>query len=191
MNPHPLFHRLRSLDARLKLRSKMLIAFIVILFLPSAVIGFFSYRKSSSILQEQTSGAYLEALRQTAINISYRLTEVENISEILYTNVQLQEILRRANRKELSIGDIIGDYKAIIEIIRNLEKSRNIYRIRLLVPNNPLYASENANLFPVSTADLAALDKELTMNPGLWNGVTSAARLTSATSRKILSRCTG
>lgn len=166
MTPHPLFRRLRSLDARLKLRSKMLIAFIVILFLPSAVIGFFSYRKSSSILQEQTSGAYLEALRQTAINISYRLTEVENISEILYTNVQLQEILRRANRQELSIGDIIGDYKAIIEIIRNLEKSRNIYRIRLLVPNNPLYASENANLFPVSTADLAALDKELTMNPG-------------------------
>lgn len=152
-------------DARLKLRSKMLIAFIVILLIPSAIIGFFSYRKSSSVIAEQTSGAYLEALRQTSINISYRLTEVENISEIIYTNVQLQNILRRASRQELTIGDVIGDYKAIIEIIRNLEKSRNIFRIRLLVPNNPLYTTENYNIFPISPEETAKLDKELAAQP--------------------------
>ncbi len=164
-------------DARLKLRSKMLIAFIVILLIPSVIIGFFSYRKSSSIIEEQTSRAYLEALRQTAINISYRLTEVENISDIIYTNVQLQSILRRASRQELTIGDVIGDYKAIIEIIRNLEKSRNIFRIRLLVPNNPLYTTENFNIFPISAEESANLDKELMAKPNVmeWRplGLTS------------------
>ncbi len=156
-----LFRLLVRFDARLKLRSKMLIAFIAILLIPSVIIGFFSYRKSSFIIEEQTSRAYLEALRQTAINISYRLTEVENISDIIYTNVQLQNILRRASRQELTIGDVIGDYKAIVEIIHNLEKSRNIFRIRLLVPNNPLYTTENFNIFPISAEESAKLNKEL------------------------------
>lgn len=161
-----LLRRLLRLDARLKVRDKILISFVLIVAVPSGFIGYFSYKKSSAIIQEQTSHAYLEALRQTAINISYRLSEVENISEIIYTNEKLQKILSRAGDGELSIAEVIDDYKSITEIIRNLEKSRNIFRIRLLVPNRPLYAAENQNLFGLDGPAFAQLGREISAESG-------------------------
>jgi two-component system sensor histidine kinase YesM len=159
--------RLLLFDARIKLRHKLLVAFILIVLIPTLSIGFFSYQKSSSIIQEQTSHAYLEALRQTSINIAYRLREVENISELIYTNEKLQKIVRKAAAGELSISEVYEDYKSLTEIITNLEKNRNIYRIRLFVPGNPLYATENRNIFPSNKEDAQKLYEELITQPGL------------------------
>ncbi|MEK3719883.1 cache domain-containing sensor histidine kinase [Paenibacillus sp. FSL H8-0034] len=176
-----LLRRLLLLDARIKLRHKLLIAFILIVLIPTLSIGFFSYQKSSSIIQEQTSHAYLEALRQTTINISYRLREVENISELIYTNEKLQKIVRRAAAQELSISEVYEDYKSLTEIITNLEKNRNIFRIRLFVPGNPLYATENRNIFPINAVDAEKLNKELLSQPGFmkWSFVDQQAYLSN------------
>ncbi|WP_240421099.1 cache domain-containing sensor histidine kinase [Paenibacillus periandrae] len=176
-----LLRRLLLLDARIKLRHKLLIAFILIVLIPTLSIGFFSYKKSSSIIQEQTSHAYLEALRQTTINISYRLREVENISELIYTNEKLQKIVRKAAVQELSISEVYEDYKSLTEIITNLEKNRNIFRIRLFVPDNPLYATENRNIFPVNAVDAQKLNEELLSQPGFmkWSFVGQQAYLSN------------
>lgn len=176
-----LLRRLLLLDARIKLRHKLLIAFILIVLIPTLSIGFFSYKKSSSIIQEQTSHAYLEALRQTTINISYRLREVENISELIYTNEKLQKIVRRAAAQELSISEVYEDYKSLTEIITNLEKNRNIFRIRLFVPGNPLYATENRNIFPINAVDAQKLNEELLSQPGFmkWSFVGQQAYLSN------------
>jgi two-component system sensor histidine kinase YesM len=176
-----LLRRLLLLDARIKLRHKLLIAFILIVLIPTLSIGFFSYKKSSSIIQEQTSHAYLEALRQTTINISYRLREVENISELIYTNEKLQKIVRRAAAQELSISEVYEDYKNLTEIITNLEKNRNIFRIRLFVPGNPLYATENRNIFPIHAVDAEKLNEELLSQPGFmkWSFVGQQAYLSN------------
>ncbi|UKS30986.1 sensor histidine kinase [Paenibacillus sp. HWE-109] len=157
--------RLLTMDSRMKLRNKILISFVLMVIIPTVCIGFFSYQKSSSIISEQTSHAYLEALRQTEINMSYRLTEVENISEIVYANGRLQQILRRASQGDLSIGDVIVDYKNIIEIIKNLEKSRNILRIRLMVQGDPLYAMEKENILGISKESLDHWNDELNLQP--------------------------
>jgi two-component system sensor histidine kinase YesM len=156
-----LWRWLSLLDSRTSLRRKLLVAFTLIVLVPSIAIGFFSYRKSSSIIQDQTSRAYMEALRQTSINLSYRLTEVENISYIVYTNDRLQEMLRRANTQELTIGEVIDDYKSIKDILYNLEKSRNIFRIRLLVPGSALYTTENISLFGLSDDEFSKYQVEL------------------------------
>ncbi|MEK3912836.1 sensor histidine kinase [Paenibacillus sp. FSL H7-0331] len=176
-----LLRRLLLLDARIKLRHKLLIAFILIVLIPTLSIGFFSYKKSSSIIQEQTSHAYLEALRQTTINISYRLREVENISELIYTNEKLQKIVRRAAAQKLSISEVYEDYKSLTEIITNLEKNRNIFRIRLFVPGNPLYATENRNIFPINAVDAQKLNEELLSQPGFmkWSFVDQQAYLSN------------
>ncbi|MDI4649281.1 cache domain-containing sensor histidine kinase [Cohnella hashimotonis] len=148
-------------DSRTSLRSKLLVAFALLVLVPTVAIGFFSYRKSSSIIQEQTSRAYLEALRQTSINLSYRMTEVENISYIVYTNDKLQQMLRRARASELTTGQVMDDYKDIKEILHNLETSRNIFRIRLLVPSTALYTTENISLFGLSDSEFDGYRREL------------------------------
>jgi two-component system sensor histidine kinase YesM len=181
MIKNKILSRLLLFDAHIKLRHKLLIAFILIVLIPTLSIGFFSYQKSSSIIQEQTSHAYLEALRQTSINIAYRLREVENISELIYTNEKLQKILRRAAAQELSISEMYEDYKSLTEIITNLERNRNIFRIRLFVPGNPLYAMENRNIFPSNKEDAQKLNDELLAQPGLmkWSYVGQQAYLSS------------
>ncbi|TDF98817.1 sensor histidine kinase [Paenibacillus piri] len=174
-----MLRKLASLDAQLMLRHKLLISFALIVLIPSICIGFFSHQKSSSIIQEQTSRAYLEALRQTTINISYRLTEVENISELIYNNEKLQKILRKAKEHELTMAEILDDYKNITEIIHNLEKSRNIFRIRLLVPYPVLYAADNQNIFNVTQDEFKEWNKDLVDQPGLmkWKYVANQSYL--------------
>ncbi|NHN31908.1 cache domain-containing sensor histidine kinase [Paenibacillus agricola] len=181
MIKNTVLRRLSLFDGRIKLRHKLLIAFILIVLVPTLSIGFFSYQKSSSIIQEQTSHAYLEALRQTSINIAYRLREVENISELIYTNEKLQKIVRKAASQELSISEVYEDYKSLTEIITNLEKNRNIFRIRLFVPGNPLYATENRNIFTSTKEDAQKLNDELLGQPGLmkWSYVGQQAYLSS------------
>lgn len=156
-----LWRRIAGVNARNSLRRKLLASFVLMVLVPSLAIGFFSYRKSSSLIQEQTSRAYLEALRQTSINLSYRLAEVENISYIVYTNDKLQQALKRAVAGELPLPETVEDYKSITEILHNLEKSRNIFRIRLLVPSSVLYTTENISLFGLSKSEMAQFDEEL------------------------------
>ncbi|WP_139994141.1 cache domain-containing sensor histidine kinase [Paenibacillus paridis] len=144
-----LLGRFLLIDSRMKLRNKMLISFVLMVLIPSVCIGFFSYQKSSAIISEQTSHAYLEALRQTTINISYRLDEIENISEMVYANETLQKLLRKSQQEKLSVGEVIDDYKSIIEILENLEKNRNIFRIRLMIASNPMYAMEGINILSI------------------------------------------
>lgn len=150
-----------AIDSRLRLSHKLLISYILVVLIPAVCIGYLSYKRSSSTIEEQTSRAYGEALRQTAVNITYRLKEIENISELLYTNEELQKILRRAASGQATKEQILDDFKSIQTTINNLKKSRNIYRIRLFVAGDPLYAQERQSLFPLTSLDGDPIVNEL------------------------------
>lgn len=140
-------------ESRLKLRQKLFISYLVIVLLLATSIGYFAYWKSASIVQEQASKAYAEALRQTSINIEYRLKEIENVSEVLYTNLDLQEVLRRAQRGYTDKSKELDDFRILSTLARNWQQSANIYRVRLFVPGDPLFAYERVQLFPLEEAE--------------------------------------
>ena len=157
-----LFRWLADWDRRLRLGTKLLVSYCLVVSIPAVCIGYFSYQKSSAMIEQQAGRAYREALRQMSVNITYRLREIEYVSELLYTNEELQQILRRAASGEATMEEVLDDFSRIQHLIGNLERSRNIFRIRLYVDGEPLYASERLSIFPLSELSGDPIVEELT-----------------------------
>mgnify|MGYP001450510946 CR=1 FL=1 len=162
---------MRRFAPRPGLRGKLMAAFFLVVIIPSSLIGWMSYKKSSQLLEEQAAKAYNEALQQASINITYRLREVETISELLFTNVELQRILRRekAGYGAAVTEEMLEDFAELRRLFGNLESNNVVYRVRLFVMGSSLYSQENNNIFRIDQLEEPTLE-ELLRAPGhkLW-----------------------
>lgn len=161
----------RLLPRRSTLRGKLLLSYLTLIILATALIGYFSYLKATQIVEEQVSVTFKQALQQAAINITYRLEEVENVSELILMHPQLQLILKRerSGYGDTTTVQLLNDFQDLISIVTNLENNRNIYRIRIFVSGDSLYSRESNNIFRMQDLD-GALIKQLMDSDGhiLW-----------------------
>lgn len=134
---------------RLTFRRKLVMSYLALIVLSTALIGIFSYLNATRIVEDQISVTYKQALQQAAINIVYRLREVENVSELILMNTKLQAILKREQKGygPQQTEQMLNDFSELMDIITNLENNRNIHRIRLFVSGDSLYSRERNNIF--------------------------------------------
>ncbi|MFD0960181.1 cache domain-containing sensor histidine kinase [Paenibacillus chungangensis] len=137
------------------LRWKLMFSFMALIILATVLIGGFSYWHATRIVEEQVGVTYKQALQQAAINLTYRLKEVENVSELILMHPQLQTILKRekSGYGEQPTVQMLNDFQDLIDIVSNLENNRNIFRIRLFVSGDSLYSRENNNIFRLQDMD--------------------------------------
>ncbi|TLS49096.1 sensor histidine kinase [Paenibacillus antri] len=140
---------------RIGLRTKLMCSYLALIVLATALIGYFSYLNATRIVEEQIGETYKQALRQAAINITYRLEEIENVSEQILMNPQLQAILKRerSGYGDTPTVEMLADFRVLMDIIRNLENNRNLFRIRLYVSGDSLYSNEQNNIFRMEDLD--------------------------------------
>ncbi|MBD2845635.1 sensor histidine kinase [Paenibacillus sp. IB182496] len=148
---------------RLTFRRKLVLSYLALVVLSTALIGIFSYLNATRIVEEQISVTYKQALHQANINIVYRLREVENVSELILMDTRLQEVLKR-EQQGYSLQQreqMLDDYYALMDVITNLESNRNIFRIRLFVSGDALYAREHNNIFNMRELDEVLRQQQL------------------------------
>lgn len=155
---------------KLKLRAKLMVSFLALVILVTALIGYISYVHTTKIVEEQVNVTYKQALQQAAINITYRLQEVENISNLTIMNKQLQDILKRekAGYKENEKEQMLNDFRDLLHLITNLENNRNVFRVRLFVSGDSLYSREHNNIFPIQTIDALFLEQLMALSGDVW-----------------------
>ncbi|OMF21955.1 hypothetical protein BK133_27415 [Paenibacillus sp. FSL H8-0548] len=143
-----------------------MLSYLTLIVLATFLIGYFSYMKATQIVEEQVGATFKQALHQAAINITYRLEEVENVSELILTHSRLQPILKRAQSGygDTTTVQLLNDFQDLIGIISNLENNRNIYRIRLFVPGDSLYSRENNNIFRMQDLDSELIQQIMDTN---------------------------
>ncbi|MGM9974897.1 MAG: cache domain-containing protein [Clostridiaceae bacterium] len=123
-----------------KIRYKLLLANILVIALTATIVGFFSYRKSAEILEQQTINSTRQAFEQANNFISYKLNNVKDVSSYLYLDNELKNILSKGG-EAYSLAEQINDYQKLMEILLSAQTAREIYNIRLYANNDALYVN--------------------------------------------------
>jgi two-component system sensor histidine kinase YesM len=111
---------------------------------------YFYYQRTSSIIEKGVTNSILQALKQTEINISYKLNVVENVSNMLFMNKDFHTYLGQDDENS-PIGQVIDNWKNLNIIIAGAQNNKDIVKIRVFVSSKKLYSGELDNFFLLSS----------------------------------------
>ncbi|WP_058302266.1 cache domain-containing sensor histidine kinase [Gorillibacterium timonense] len=146
---HRLKTFLKELAQGLFAAKKWIIAYLLLIFLPSSVILFSFYQRSSDILEEEVTQSMQQTLKQASLNLTYKLEHIRDTSNSVFMNQTLYKNLMKQDQIVAQLDQL--------ENLRNLadtaKANTDIYRLRFFVDPSRLYARDNINVFPFDTLD--------------------------------------
>lgn len=114
------------------LRTKLIIVILLTSLIPLLLLGFFSYKYISSILQEEISENELERLTSVNNQLTYFLQDVEQMSLFFYKNDQVKTILENSNKSAVDKYNDNQSVNELFDTIMSVKKWEvNIYIIGL------------------------------------------------------------
>jgi Predicted signal transduction protein with a C-terminal ATPase domain len=126
----------------LKIRERFLLSFVILIFVPTVMITFLSYNKSSEIIEKQVIVSTRQSFEQASKFILYKMDNIKDVSSILYMNKDLQNILGKDIRS-YPLSEQIDDYNNLLDILRPAQfNSSEDIKIRVYVKNNSIYSNE-------------------------------------------------
>ncbi|TBL70399.1 cache domain-containing sensor histidine kinase [Paenibacillus thalictri] len=125
---------------------KALLIYLIFIFLPSCLLMYGYYQKTSAILERDMSASMLQTLKQAEYNISGRLELIENISDGFIANPDVFGFL-----SDLAKPSYLqyGDFQALEKLVGSGERNRDVRQIRIFVQPELLYANESLHFFPL------------------------------------------
>jgi two-component system, sensor histidine kinase YesM len=108
-------HKLRGALLGTSLQKKLMLIFLPLAIIPLAVLGAFSYYKSSQVVRDQVCRTILENLSQVNYSLNYFVRDIEQLSMYVYSNRDIQEALAKDHNRPLS--EKHQDQKRISDIL--------------------------------------------------------------------------
>ncbi|UVI33660.1 cache domain-containing sensor histidine kinase [Paenibacillus spongiae] len=102
-----------------KLRNKLLICFGLIIALTVLNISYFTYNKTENYLNQLSSGAYREVLRQANVTLDYRMKNYERVLNTFYISEEFQELLTNDYANKFDEYEANNRLRDFIESILN------------------------------------------------------------------------
>jgi two-component system sensor histidine kinase YesM len=133
----------------LQLRDQVLLSYLALLILPVALTGIFVFSWSARVVQRQTTTILSQTLEQAELHITYALQEIGSLAEVVYKNSEVQRILGDEQRTDY---EQYQDFLILDEIIRRIEDTPRVYRARIFVDDEKLFAREGGSVLPLSAA---------------------------------------
>jgi len=157
------WHRLRDSIRNMRIAHKLLLSYVLLIMLPVSAIAIITYEKSSAMVEERVIDSTHKSFEQANGFISYKLSNVKDVSSILYMNSLLNEILSKPTNN-YPLGDQIDDYNRLTNILRSGLMSSEIYSIRLYVSNDTIFSNENMIIHSMSTIEDQVWYKDMMRN---------------------------
>ena len=132
---------------------KIWLAYLLFILLPALLFQKVYSDRSTAVMKQEVTNSILQAIRQVESNISYRLNHVKEMSDLLFMNPDLHQLVGRpVTEGGLSVQ--IDDQRQLYKMIIGLENREEIRKVRLFVDGQKIYASDNNNFFALrSVAD--------------------------------------
>lgn len=127
----------------LKIRDKLILSYLCLIILPAILLSVISYQRSSYAMEQQVIHSTKQAFDQAGTFILYKMTNIKDISSMLYMNKEVRKILNKTYSKD-SISEQIDDYNRLMDIIQSAQNSREIYKIRFFLRSESLYSNQGA-----------------------------------------------
>lgn len=149
----------------LTLNKKLFLSYFVLIVLPMGLITYFSYQRSSQIVEEKMVQIAAQSMTQAANTISDKLEKAINISNMVSFNDDLQGILSRDTR-DYSRYRQSEDVFKIRSILENLQETKYITRVKIYAKSEFEFTGENINLFSLNDIDQTEWYKKVVKNDG-------------------------
>lgn len=124
-----------------------LLAYIVFILIPASILLNAYTQKSSQILEEEVTYTMLQTLKQASINLDYQFDSVRDKSNTIFMNPKLHLYLSST----ATVGQQLDSLKELRYLVDNAQTNPNVFRVRLFVNGNRLYAGEKINFFTLDT----------------------------------------
>ncbi|MBU5442813.1 sensor histidine kinase [Paenibacillus sp. MSJ-34] len=85
----------------INLQNKLIVLFLLLSVIPLALLGTFSYYKSSNVIQEKVYQTVLENLSQVNFSLNYFVRDIEQLSMYIYGSSDIQEVLAKDPNRSL------------------------------------------------------------------------------------------
>ncbi|OXM82998.1 sensor histidine kinase [Paenibacillus rigui] len=130
-----LLSKIKQAGTDLSIRNKLFIAFLLLNFIPLAIIGTLTYQKSNLLIQEKTNDYTLDLLGEVSKNIELNLREIDRLYYAIFTNPEVRRALEQANSGQLSMVDYLSLSNGVSQIlyaaIIDREDIENVHLISL------------------------------------------------------------
>jgi len=150
---------LRKMGTVVRISRKMMWAYLLLIFLPTCLFTYFYYERTSGLLEKEVTASMLQAIRQVEINVSYRLSKIQELSDIMMMNQDLSKYL--SETPNASVLDQLQEEKKLMQIVDSIQSNDEIYRVRLYVHNSKIYASEHVNFFSLEDIEQESWYREV------------------------------
>jgi len=112
-----LLSKLKRVSTDLSIRNKLFISFLLLNFIPLAIIGALTYQKSNLLIQEKTNDYTIDLLSEVSKNIELNLREIDRLYYAIFTNPEVRRALAQANSGQLSMVDYLSLSNGISQIL--------------------------------------------------------------------------
>ncbi|MBB6734796.1 cache domain-containing sensor histidine kinase [Cohnella zeiphila] len=129
---------------------RTILLYLLIVLLPAGMLLYYYFQRSENILERQVTVSILNSIRQVKINLDYRLSKVDEISDALILNTDLYD--------QLASDPLAGSHYSQVQeeaklgnLVRSLQ-GNDIQKIKLYVNPDKMYAREHVNFFSLDEA---------------------------------------
>lgn len=130
------------------IRSKLLISYFILIFLPLALMTSFSYKNVSRNYEKQILHSADQSFDQAYTFLSYKVNTLIKASDVIYFNADVQAILTRDKRAfEDDYVQQNIDRQKLEYFLNSFQNAEDVYRASLYVPGWLMYAGQNFNFF--------------------------------------------
>ncbi|WP_192043541.1 cache domain-containing sensor histidine kinase [Paenibacillus rhizovicinus] len=169
---------IRRLLRRIAIPRQWLIAYIILIVIPAAVILYGYYERSTTILKNEVMRTMQLTLAQAGSNLSYRLEHIEEISDAAFMNNKLHQYLSVSDTDSLveTQLEVVKDLRNLVE---SVQSNSDVFRVRLFVDKSKLYAGEKVNFFSLDGLMGNPWYKDIIAANGsiVWSGIYEQAYL--------------
>lgn len=132
---------------RIKLQYQVFGSIIAVVMVVIVALGTVSARRASRIVQDQTSLALSDALRQASTNIEHLLDQARVVGDSIAGNPNVVEILTTIKDGRYDLAYLLDGFRYLISILSLAESGPQIHRVRLFIFGDSLLGRNRSYLF--------------------------------------------
>lgn len=137
--------------------SKIILAFLLIILIPTTLSGFFFYLESSSLVKKNVRASTVQLTKQTADSVSSILNAGSDTSDLIYGDLMVQQAAMNYNSS--SLDNQIQTNKSLSTLLNNVVYSSSFVRIVYLMSEDGWsWGSGTFSAPKLKKADLSQLD---------------------------------
>ena len=148
--------RLKRFIQNRPLRTKMIAACFLLLFLPSSIFTYYSVRHVDQVIQEQTFSAAEKAFEEAVTTLNARINKAVTVMDKLRFNALIYRMVS-TDPAHYAPSEQLGDLRTLGAQMDDLTQLSEASEIRLYVKNEYLYTRENQHVFPMAEIADASL----------------------------------